>query len=84
MKKNNYIYKDIRQIYFVITHITLMQLKKYLPKKVTVIEVPINEHADNAKAVTDLIKRLELGEHKDFLVLSNDKIKTMRVRTKWF
>jgi DNA polymerase III psi subunit len=61
-----------------------MDIKKYLPKKVIVIEVPINAHVDNNKAVTDIVRQLKLDENKNILILGNDKIKYMRTKTKWF
>ena len=69
---------------FCITHFTLMELKKYLPKKVIVIEVPTTTQSRNSVAVTTLIKQAKIDENRNVLVLDNDKIKYVRVKTKWF
>jgi len=60
-----------------------MNIKKYLPKKVIVVEVPMNQDATNTKATTALIKQAEIDKYKNVLVIESD-IKYMRVRTKWF
>ena len=65
-------------------HITLMNLRKRLPKRVIIIEVPINEHTDNAGAVTQLIKLTKINVTRNVLVIGNDKIKVLRMKTKWF
>ena len=60
-----------------------MDYKKYLPKRVIVVEVPMNQDSNNSKAVTTLIKNAKLDKDKNILIIESD-IKHMRVRTKWF
>jgi len=81
---NNYVYKDrmLRLNYSL--QLPLMNLRKRLPKRVIVIEVPINNHRDNAKAITQLIQATKIDEKRNILIIGNDKIKYLRVKTKWF
>ena len=76
-----FIKKRIKKLIKHLSLLTIMDYKKHLPRKVIIVEVPMNLNSTNSKATIDFITQVKTD--KDILLLESD-IKHVRVKHKRF